>query len=251
MSFPSEERRVAFRAGTRLGHFEITGRLGSGGMGEVYRARDTRLGRDVALKVLPSEVADDPERLARFSYEARMLSALNHPNILSIYDIGADAHVPYIVFELLQGETLREAMEDHPLSTTSVLNYASQIALGLAAAHEQGIVHRDLKPENIFLTREGRVKILDFGVAKAVVPAGPGGTTAGHSVKRFETDPGVVGCRGISHRLGFVQHIPLGWRQCPRARGRFHGVHRLSGRVASTCSNRRVWHDGDSRGPPE
>ena len=144
--------------------------LGAGGMGEVYRARDTRLGRDVAVKVLPDALAKDADRLRRFELEARTIAALNHPNILGIHDIGTHEGRPYLVGELLEGETLREALAGTALPVKRVVEYAKGIAQGLAAAHEKGIVHRDLKPENIFITRDGRVKILDFGLAKLARP---------------------------------------------------------------------------------
>jgi Tol biopolymer transport system component len=153
-------------AGVRLGPYEIVAPLGAGGMGEVYRARDTRLQRDVAVKVLPPGLAGDEERLRRFEQEARATGALNHPNILAVFDIGSDAVGPYVVSELLEGQTLREALG--PLPPRKALDYGAQIARGLAAAHEKGIVHRDLKPENLFVTRDGRVKILDFGLARVI-----------------------------------------------------------------------------------
>src|SRR5690242_9669226 len=135
-------------AGTRFGPYEILAPVGAGGMGEVYRARDPRLGRDVAIKVLPPNFSGDPDRLRRFEQEARAASALNHPNILTIYDIGQHEVGPYVVSELLEGETLRERMVDSPLPPRKVIEYSLQIANGLAAAHDKGIVHRDLKPEN-------------------------------------------------------------------------------------------------------
>ncbi len=153
-------------AGERLGPYEILAPLGAGGMGEVYRARDTRLGRDVAVKVLPASFAQDAERLRRFEQEARSAGALNHPNILAIHDIGSHDGSPYLVSELLEGQTLRERLTESPLPLRKALDFAVQIANGLGAAHEKGIVHRDLKPENLFLTGDGRVKILDFGLAK-------------------------------------------------------------------------------------
>ena len=157
---------MALQTGTRLGPYEIQASIGAGGMGEVYRARDTRLGRDVALKVLPEAFARDAERLRRFEQEARAASALNHPNILVIYDIGTSDDAPFIVTELLEGETLRERLLNGPLPVRKALDIAMQVAHGIAAAHEKGIIHRDLKPANIFLTDDGRVKILDFGLAK-------------------------------------------------------------------------------------
>ena len=152
--------------GTRLGHYEIVAAIGAGGMGEVYRARDTRLGRDVAVKVLPSALAADPDALARFEREARAVAAINHPNILALHDIGTDNGIAHAVMELLEGETLKKRLESGPPPPRKALEWAVQLALGLAAAHDRGIVHRDLKPENVFLTRDGRIKILDFGVAR-------------------------------------------------------------------------------------
>src|SRR5579864_1324020 len=157
---------MTLTAGTKLGPYAIQATLGAGGMGEVYRARDTRLGRDVAVKVLPASFASDPDRLRRFEQEARSVAALNHPNILSVHDIGTQDGTPYMVCELLEGETLRQRLQGGLLSSRKAIEYATQIAQGLAAAHEKGIVHRDLKPENIFLTTDGRVKILDFGLAR-------------------------------------------------------------------------------------
>ena len=162
--------RVTLTAGTKLGEYEVKSLLGSGGMGEVYRARDARLGRDVAIKVLPSFVSSDPNRLRRFEQEARAAAALNHPNILAVYQMGTYEGAPYLVSELLEGETLREPMKRGRLSVRRAIDYGVQIARGLAAAHEKGIVHRDLKPENLFVTKDGRVKILDFGLAKLTQP---------------------------------------------------------------------------------
>jgi eukaryotic-like serine/threonine-protein kinase len=161
---------MALASGTKLGPYEIQSPLGAGGMGEVYRAFDTRLHRSVAIKILPTSFSADPERLQRFTQESRATAALNHPNILAIYDIGDDRGTPYVVCELLEGETLRDRLRAGPLSFRKAIEYAQQIARGLAAAHEKGIVHRDLKPENIFLTSDGRAKILDFGLAKFTRP---------------------------------------------------------------------------------
>src|SRR5262245_54933713 len=152
--------------GVRLGPYEILSLLGSGGMGEVYKGRDARLGRDVAIKVLPGAFSADPERLTRFEQEARAAAALNHPNIVSVHDVGHHDGSPYIVSELLDGVTLRDRLSSGPLPVRKAVEYAVHIARGLSAAHERGIVHRDLKPENIFITTDGRVKILDFGLAK-------------------------------------------------------------------------------------
>lgn len=157
---------MTLAAGMRLGPYEIHSAIGSGGMGEVYRARDTRLGRDVAIKVLPADAAYNADRLHRFEQEAHAAAALNHPNILAVHDIGQHDGAPYIVSELLEGESLRDRLGGGALPVRKATDYAIQIAHGLAAAHDKGIVHRDLKPENIFVTSDGRVKILDFGLAK-------------------------------------------------------------------------------------
>ncbi len=158
--------RAPLTSGTKLGEYEVKSLLGSGGMGEVYRARDARLGRDVAIKVLPPLFSRDSERLRRFEQEARAAAALNHSNILAVFQMGTYEGSPYLVSELLEGETLREQMKRGRLSVRKAIDYAVQMARGLAAAHEKGIVHRDLKPENLFATKDGRVKILDFGLAK-------------------------------------------------------------------------------------
>jgi len=157
-------------SGTKLGPYEVVGLLGSGGMGEVYRARDSRLKREVAIKVLPQAFSLDADRLHRFEQEALATAALNHPNILAVFDIGTSEGSPYVVSELLEGETLRDRLRSGPLPMRKTLDYALQIAHGLAAAHGKGIIHRDLKPENIFITKDGRVKILDFGLAKLTQP---------------------------------------------------------------------------------
>jgi eukaryotic-like serine/threonine-protein kinase len=156
--------------GTRLGPYEILGLLAHGGMGEVYRARDARLSRDVAIKILPDEYSADRDRMRRFEQEARSTGMLNHPNILSVFDFGTQNGSTYIVSELLEGQTLREILKESRLSQRKALDYGLQIVNGLAAAHEKGIIHRDLKPENLFVTKDGRVKILDFGLAKLKQP---------------------------------------------------------------------------------
>jgi len=161
-------------AGTKLGPYEIQSQIGAGGMGEVYRARDSRLGREVAIKILPESFATDPERLRRFEQESQAVAALNHPNILAIYDVGTRDTSPYIVSELLEGESLRAILEKGPIPQRKAIEYAVQIANGLAAAHDKGIVHRDLKPDNLFVCRDGRVKILDFGLAKLAAKETPG-----------------------------------------------------------------------------
>jgi eukaryotic-like serine/threonine-protein kinase len=178
--------------GYRLGPYEIVAPIGAGGMGEVYRARDVRLHREVAVKVLPESFSQDPDRLRRFEQEARAASALNHPGILTIHDFGEQEGSPYVVSELLEGENLRERTAGAPLSVRKGLDYAAQIALGLAAAHERGIVHRDLKPENLFVTTDGRVKILDFGLAKLTQPERPGVPLSEVATRTAETEPGVV-----------------------------------------------------------
>src|SRR4051812_16734748 len=157
--------------GQRVGHYRVVEKIGAGGMGEVYRARDERLGRDVALKLIRPASSENPDHLRRFEQEARAAAALNHPNIVAIYDVGFEGAVPYIVSELLEGNNLRQRLSDSRLSMREAADYGLQIAQGIAAAHERLIVHRDLKPENLFLTHDGRIKILDFGVAKLQVVA--------------------------------------------------------------------------------
>ncbi len=170
----SSTLRVTLISGAKLGDYEVKSLLGSGGMGEVYRARDSRLGRDVAIKVLPSFLSADSDRLRRFEQEARAAATLNHPNILAVHQMGTCQGAPYLVSELLEGETLREQLNRGRLAVRKAIDYGVQIARGLAAAHEKGIVHRDLKPENLFVTKDGRVKILDFGLAKLTQPqSGP------------------------------------------------------------------------------
>jgi serine/threonine protein kinase len=179
---------MSLAAGTRLGPYEILASIGAGGMGEVYRARDTRLKRDVALKVLPESLAADPDRLRRFQLEAQSAGALNHPNILVVYDIG-DERTPYLVSELLEGQSLRERLREGKLSVSKSIDIARQTAAGLAAAHNKGITHRDIKPENLFLTKDGRVKILDFGLAKLTAAEKP---SADNVTETQVTDPGSV-----------------------------------------------------------
>ena len=181
---------MALTAGTKIGPYEILSPLGAGGMGEVYRARDTRLSRDVAIKVLPEAFARDAERLRRFETEARAVAALNYPNILSVHDIGTHNGAPYLVSECLEGHTLRQELSSGALPLRRAVEYGTQIAQGLAAAHDKGIVHRDLKPENIFVTQDGRVKILDFGLAKLVKPEAALGE--GATIEPVPTSAGVV-----------------------------------------------------------
>src|SRR6266581_6760207 len=182
---------MTLSSGTRLGPYEILSPLGVGGMGEVYRARDPRLGREVAIKVLPAAFSADRDRLRRFEQEAKAAGSLNHPNITAVYDVGSVDGAPYVVSELLEGETLRSILAGRKLSTRKAIDYSVQIAHGLAAAHEKRIVHRDLKPENLFVTKDGRVKILDFGLAKLThTETGPEVTSL--PTATGGTEPGVV-----------------------------------------------------------
>jgi hypothetical protein len=181
---------MALTSGTKIGPYEIVSSLGAGGMGEVYRATDTRLGRDVAIKVLPEALARDAERLRRFETEARAVAALNHPNILSIHDIGTQEGTPYLVSECLDGQSLRQELSGGALPLRRAVEYGTEIAQGLAAAHDKGIIHRDLKPENIFVTRDGRVKILDFGLAKLARPEAA--ADEGATMEAVPTSAGVV-----------------------------------------------------------
>ena len=180
---------MTLAAGTILGQYEIRSPLGAGGMGEVYRAHDKRLDRDVAIKVLPEYLTSDPDRLRRFEQEARATAALNHPNILAVYQMATDNGVSYLVEELLEGETLRERLQRGPIPLRKAIDYGVQIAHGLAAAHDKGIVHRDLKPENLFVTKDGRVKILDFGLAHVEESKTASGQ---EQTVTFKTEPGVV-----------------------------------------------------------
>jgi Tol biopolymer transport system component len=173
--------------GTRLGPYEVVGLIGSGGMGEVYHGRDTRLGRDVAIKVLAPDLSGDPQALQRFQQEAQAASALNHPNIVTVYDVGLSDGMPFIVSELLEGETLRQAIDRKRLSAARAVGFIQQAAAGLAAAHEKGILHRDIKPENLFVTSSGSLKILDFGLSKLTR-----GTATAEQPQRSVTAPGVL-----------------------------------------------------------
>src|SRR5512134_968156 len=183
---------MTLSAGSRLGSYEILSPLGAGGMGEVYRAKDAKLGREAAVKVLPEALAADPERRQRFEQEARSASALNHPNILTIYDIGQTNGTVYIAMELVEGKTLRElVVSGEPLPTKKLLDVAVQTAEGLAKAHSAGIVHRDLKPENLMVSKDGFVKILDFGLAKLVEPVTDGASVL-PTAAPSPTQPGTV-----------------------------------------------------------
>jgi eukaryotic-like serine/threonine-protein kinase len=181
---------MALASGTKLGSYEIIAPIGAGGMGEVYRAHDPQLGRDVAIKILPSSLSRDPDRLRRFEQEARAAAALNHPNILAVYQFGSYEGAPYLVSELLEGVTLRDQLLRGPLPVRKAVDYSIQTACGLAAAHEKGIVHRDLKPENLFLTKDGRIKILDFGLAKLIQR--PETSGSGAPTLTEGTEPGMV-----------------------------------------------------------
>ncbi|HEY7862766.1 MAG TPA: serine/threonine-protein kinase, partial [Thermoanaerobaculia bacterium] len=161
-----------FPPGSMVGPFEVLGPLGAGGMGEVYRARDTRLGREVALKVLPRQLLSNREGLVRFAQEARAASSLNHPNIVTIFEIGTADNSPFLAMELIDGQTLRDLLDAGPVPIRRAIDLAAQVSDGLAKAHEAGIVHRDLKPDNIMVSKDGFAKILDFGIAKLQTPTG-------------------------------------------------------------------------------
>ena len=176
--------------GARIGPYEILGWLGAGGMGDVYRARDARLARDVAIKVIPEALATDASRVRRFEQEARAAGQLNHPNILAVYDVGLHAGAPYIVSELLEGDSLRSRLQAGALPSRKAVDYARQIAEGLAAAHDKSIVHRDVKPDNLFITSDGRIKILDFGIAKLTRPSDE--MRRSTRLSRRETEAGMV-----------------------------------------------------------
>src|SRR5215467_4012121 len=177
-------------AGTRLGPYEIVAPLGAGGMGEVYRARDTRLGRDVAVKVLPQHLSSNPEVRVRFEREAKTVSSLNHPNICTLFDVGREGETDYLVMELIEGETLAERLAKGPLPSADVLRLGSQIADALDRAHRAGVVHRDLKPGNVMLTKAG-AKLMDFGLARATGLAGPAGGS-GVTIHTLTTSPTVA-----------------------------------------------------------
>jgi eukaryotic-like serine/threonine-protein kinase len=182
---------MTLSTGTRLGRYEIRSKIGEGGMGEVYRARDEKLNRDVAIKVLPATFSQETDRLRRFEQEAQAAGALNHPNILAVYDVGTHDGAPYVVSELLEGQTLRERLDTGPIAQRKAIDYAIQVAHGLTAAHDKKIVHRDLKPENLFITNIDRVKILDFGLAKLVESAAEMAQTD-VPTRKVNTEPGTV-----------------------------------------------------------
>jgi len=183
---------MSLQPGTKLGRYEIRSKIGEGGMGEVYRARDEKLNRDVAIKVLPASLSENQDRLSRFEQEAQAVGTLNHPNILAVYDFGMHDNSPYVVSELLEGENFRDLFSDGPVPTRKATDYAIQIAHGLAAAHEKGIIHRDLKPDNLFLTNGARVKILDFGLAKLSQPAASDVGQTDIATRKVHTNPGTV-----------------------------------------------------------
>ncbi|HET7294226.1 MAG TPA: protein kinase, partial [Vicinamibacteria bacterium] len=182
---------MTLEAGACVGPYEVISPLGAGGMGEVYRARDPRIGREVAIKILPAAFASNPDRLARFSQEARTAGALNHPNLLVVFDLGTHQDSPYLVTELLEGETLRERMSRGTVPLRKALDWTMQIADGVSAAHEKGVIHRDIKPENVFVSRDDRVKLLDFGLAKLLADDGAFDSEASTNLMR-RTDPGSV-----------------------------------------------------------
>ena len=182
---------MTITVGTKLGRYEIRSKIGEGGMGEVYRARDEKLNREVAIKVLPAAFSADAERLGRFEREAQAAGSLNHPNILSVYDVATHDGAPYVVSELLEGESLRGRLDSAPMAQRKAIDYAIQVAHGLTAAHEKGIVHRDLKPDNLFITKDDRVKILDFGLAKLIDPSGNIGQSD-VPTRKVHTDSGTV-----------------------------------------------------------
>src|SRR5712692_1975609 len=222
--------------GVRLGPYEVLAPLGAGGMGEVWKSRDARLGREVAIKLLPPSFSRDPDRLRRFEQEAKAAGLMNHPNITAVHDIGMHEGAPYIVTELLEGETLRERLAAGPLPQRKALDFAGQIAQGLAAAHEKGIVHRDLKPENLFVTKDGRVKILDFGLAKLTQPEGSTSQATSLPTATPGTEPGVV--------LG-----TLGYMSPEQVRGRpadpRSDIFAFGAILYETLSGKRAFH-GDS-----
>src|SRR5262249_11425453 len=184
---------VMLSAGTKLGRYEIRAKIGEGGMGEVYRAFDAKINREVAIKVLPLALSSDPDRVARFEQEAQAAGALNHPNILAIHDVDIHDNAIFVVSELLEGEELRDRLDHGQIPLRRVIDYAQQIVSGLSAAHEKGIVHRDLKPENLFITQDERVKILDFGIAKLTAsPTSTNPDISEDATRKVLTNPGMV-----------------------------------------------------------
>src|SRR5215831_7570384 len=178
--------------GTKLAHYEITSHLGTGGMGEVYQAIDSKLGRSVAIKLLPAAFASEPERLSRFRREAQVLASLNHPNIAHIYGLEESGDTRCIVMELIEGETLQSRIKQGPIPVELALTIAKQIAEALEAAHERGVIHRDLKPGNVMLTTDGRVKVLDFGLAKAMSGANASAAARSHQANNPNPSSGIT-----------------------------------------------------------
>ena len=234
---------MPLQPGDKLGPYEILAQIGAGGMGEVYRARDSRLGRDVAIKILPRDRVADPERKKRFLQEARAASALNHPNIVALYDIANDAGVDYLVMEYVPGKTLNQIIAPKGLPLAEALNYAQQIATGLAAAHAAGIVHRDVKPGNVIVTADSQVKILDFGLAKLVERA-PDAEDETQTLESALTDAGTLmgtvaymspeqaEAKPLDHRsdifsLGVVLHEMVAGRQPFRGKSHVEMLHAI------------------------
>jgi serine/threonine protein kinase len=206
---------MSLSAGTKLGSYEVVAQIGTGGMGEVYQAYDTKLGRDVAIKVLPEQFARDPERLSRFQREAKMLASLNHPNIATIFGLEQSGGTSYLVMELVPGETLAERVKAGPVPVDEALKIAEQIAEALEAAHEKNIIHRDLKPANVKVTPDGKVKVLDFGLAKAfegegVEPDMNNSPTLSHAARKIPSPLIILKFKRIKGRL------------FPHVRGRVH-----------------------------
>jgi serine/threonine protein kinase len=233
--------------GKKLGHYKILEKLASGGMGDVYVAEDITLGRKVALKVLPAEVADSPERRERFRREARAVAALSHPNVLAIHDFGEDQGVTFAVTELLEGKTLRERLDEGSMSPVEAMEYARQTADGLGAAHSRGIVHRDLKPENLFITKGGKVKILDFGLAKLSEEGGGEETPT----QTRATEPGT-----IMGTVGYMSPEQVRWGRsvtCLRSKcgAKLPTIARMSSPLAPSCTRccRGREHSRASRRP--
>jgi serine/threonine protein kinase len=207
---------MSLASGTKLGPYEIQSPLGAGGMGEVYRARDTRLDRTVAIKVLPQGLADTPEVRQRFEREARAVSSLNHPHICALYDVGNQDGIEYLVMEYIEGETLAKRLESGPLATTDLLRYAIEVADALDRAHRQGVIHRDLKPGNIMLTKSG-AKLLDFGLAKATAPPLASDFSSSPTVSRplIGKAPDRCAHRARHHR----RNLPIHVARAARGRG--------------------------------
>jgi eukaryotic-like serine/threonine-protein kinase len=202
--------------GARLGPYEVVALLGAGGMAEVYRARDVRLGREVAVKVVSEELGTDGTFVERFEREARLVGSVNHPNVVALHDVGVHDGKPYFVTELLQGETLRTRLGKGPVPLPTALAWATQMAEGLAAAHERGIVHRDLKPENVLVTRDGHVKLLDFGIAKVIAAAHEPPVTGDTSPRDLLSE--TVASAGVKTGTGIVIGTP-GYMSPEQVRG--------------------------------